>query len=166
MDFLNIFLSWNDGLYDDLLRGVAILGNTRIYRGKRKDDGAWVFGWYCEYPFGRCPLKSAIIPASDAIEGYHHFVEIDPDTIGQFTGLLDKTGKEIYEGDVLSGMFLFSMPIDGVVAFRDGAFGLLIHRGEAEDFTAFTSICNIEWEVIGNITDNDIGGYNETNKND
>lgn len=83
---------------------------------------------------------------------YNKSVEID--TIGQYTGLTDKNGTKIFEDDIVTGLFLHSMPVNGVVAFRDGSFGLLWDRAGAATFTPFTSTCNVEYEVIGNIHDN------------
>lgn len=78
--------------------------------------------------------------------------EVIPESIGQYTGLT-ANGKKIFEGDVVKGLFLHSLPVNGLVTFRDGAFGLLWYRGETEMFWAFTSICNVEYEIIGNIHD-------------
>ena len=77
-----------------------------------------------------------------------------PETVGQYTGLTDKNGKKMFEGDIVAGLFLFGRSVNGVVAFRDGSFGILWYRGSAETFNAFTSMCNIEYEVIGNTHDN------------
>ena len=62
-------------------------------------------------------------------------------------------GKKIFEGDVVKGMFRFGSPVKAVVKFQDGAFGLAWFRGSVQ-FDAFTSICNVEYEIIGNIHDN------------
>lgn len=63
-------------------------------------------------------------------------------------------GKRIFEGDIVNGLFLFEKTVAGVVAFRDGSFGVKWMRGRVEEFSAFTSCCNVEWEVIGNGVDN------------
>lgn len=120
-----------------------------LFRGKRTDNGEWVYGDLIQNV--DC-LK--IREQEKSIKKIAKSYEVDPETVGQFTGLLDKNGKKIFEGDIVLGLFLFDMSINAVVKFRDGAFGLEWRRGEIIEFNAFTSLCNITYEIIGNIYDN------------
>ena len=120
-----------------------------LFRGKRTDNGEWVYGDLIQNV--DC-LK--IREQEKSIKKIAKSYAVDPETVGQFTGLCDKNGKKIFEGDIVLGLFLFDMSINAVVKFRDGAFGLEWHRGEIIEFNAFTSLCNITYEIIGNIYDN------------
>lgn len=77
------------------------------------------------------------------------------ETICQNSTVKDKNGVEMYEGDIVYGAaYWLERYKPAVVAFRNGSFGLLWHRGDIEEFDPFTSICNVEYEVVGNIYDN------------
>lgn len=123
-----------------------------LFRGKRTYDGEWVIGDGIHLP------KSVNYKGTYWIDGRkekaNDWIHVIPDTIGQYTGLTDKNGKRIFEGDVVTGLLLYALPINGRVGFRDGAFGLYWMRGNHEEFTPFTSMCHVEHEIIGNIHDN------------
>lgn len=130
--------------------------NMGLYRGKRTSDGQWVKG----YLLRECHQHEEVIAFEEPewVDGWewnlHDFDFVVPNSVGQYTGLTDKNGIQIFEGDVVSGLFLYALPINGVCAFREGAFGLEWERGGAKEFTAFTSMCNVEFEVVGNVHDN------------
>jgi uncharacterized phage protein (TIGR01671 family) len=119
-----------------------------LFRGKRTEDGEWMCGNLTIWSDKSASIDKEPTEASP-------LYAVVPETVGQYTGLTDKNGKQIFEGDIVTGLFLFALPVKAVVTFQDGAFGLEWYRGgDLRAFNAFTSVCNVEYEVIGNIHDN------------
>lgn len=71
-----------------------------IFRGKRKDNGEWTYGYYCPKPYSHFPCEATIFP-SETIDRDWHGERVDPSTVGQFTGLTDENGVKIFEGDIV-----------------------------------------------------------------
>ena len=136
------------------------------FRGKTKDKGPkWSYVDPIRWVYGnlQCPSVDGVgYFMWDRIDGCLFQVEVDSETIGQFTGLYDKDGKEIYEGDILvfdDGDALVFDESNGdfkdylEVRFVRGVFAFL-WNGDLDDECPVNSPTH-EWaRVVGNIHDN------------
>lgn len=68
------------------------------FRGKRLDNGGWVYGDFTRRKSRYAPQLDTTYGISDE---FGTFRAVDQSTVGQFTGLCDKNGREIYEGDIV-----------------------------------------------------------------
>ena len=125
------------------------------FRGKRISNDAWVYGGIYNTYHPNYDSDCYAICA----DGKDYFVE--QSTIGQFTGLHDNNGKEIYEGDVVKvfcdcgGYFTDNKEILGVIQWNDifACWSISYeHIRSGQDESLCNQIENIE--VIGNIYDN------------
>lgn len=127
-----------------------------LFRGKRTDNGEWVDGFLlkeCSYATCSWPLAIEYKTGCFGVNEYA-VVEVIPETVGQFTGLCDKYGAKIYEGDILQFDYIGeSKGVHGkaAVCFENGKFGVL--WGWHKEFVTLDGFANTTLEVIGNIHD-------------
>lgn len=130
-----------------------------LFRGKRIDNSEWVEGYYVRL-YGSNGRVSRRIYTScaevDCGDYYPDFFEVQPSTVGLYTGLKDKNRRRIFEGDIVKAQddLIFSPFCDGLVGkvvYTEAAFFI-----EPKDPTKSEYLFNecAVYEVLGNMHDN------------
>ncbi len=137
-----------------------------LFRGKRLDTGEWVYGYYCKYTKRQvCPVGDELKPEdiahliiNDAFADWNmprslQAYDVDPETVGQYTGLKDKNGVKIFEGDVINREYFWGY----YIGYKDGSF-VKIPLDKVQrinwDWTPINQEFLNDWEVVSNIHDN------------
>lgn len=136
------------------MREILFKAKIKNWREQPKDQW-WFEGYYCKRKSGRYTdigfqeeYKDCVI--KEFSDGGIIFCDVDPETVCQYTGLTDKNGRKIFEGDIVKGLFADEYII-GYIKYgsnaryyveRKGLQGILLDNAQ-------------DWlEVIGNIFDN------------
>lgn len=122
---------------------------TIKFRGKRIDNNEWIEGYYGykDLTDEHFIISPTFDSHSDRNPQYFSDFIVDGKTVGQFTGFLDKNGKEICEGDIIRWHDIVTA--DYSITFTDGVF-CLDDRSD-ENFHHHRYEISDKWEVIGNI---------------
>lgn len=123
-----------------------------LFRGKTKVHKKWVYGWYC----GKILSEdmSSTEESSQIIDDktlYWHTCEAE--TIGQFTGMTDKNGKRIFEGDIVTYCWEDGKFVKFKIEFVQGEFLAVPVKQRKDVWAIRISGQDEELEVIGNIHD-------------
>ena len=125
-----------------------------LFRGKRVSNGNWIEGYFVLLAINE-GLKHAIYTGTD--EGRFILFEVIPDTVGQFTGLCDKNGNKIFEGDIVR-FYDKDWTANGIatVDFEKGRWTINGHYTTKLSSIVWLDLyrTGFEYEVIDNIYDN------------
>lgn len=117
-----------------------------LFRGKRIDNCKWAYGSLTTHR-----LKNYVFIEVRTDKG-HSLHMVDDETVGQYTGLTDKNGTKIFEGDILQYINEYSKTHCITVVFEECAF--LIEDNGVTDCDLLPSYNCLGLEVIGNIHEN------------
>ena len=126
-----------------------------LFKAKRIDNGEWVEGYYTYYPDGMDNAEDKKYAIRDTSVNPNKLYFVDPSTICQCTGFVDKNGKFIWENDIMEAHLDDNFPEDvtrtRVVWDKNGwvtSEPASVDRKPLDDFDAEN------FEVIGNTFDN------------
>lgn len=122
------------------------MSRENLYRGKRLDNGEWVYGCFICPEFDESRAYIGYLFSTDDHD--LDVVEVEYETVGQYIGWTDKNGTKIFDGDIVYSHYKNDQFL-GYVDFIAGTYVIISpHQGTVKD------LIDYEVDVIGNIHDN------------
>lgn len=135
-----------------------------LFKAKRKDNGEWVEGCLIADELSNAAFIGYAFGTNNGILHDTDLVEVDPETVCQYTGLIDSNGKKVFEGDILEfedkankikwrGVILFGNPN------KEYTWGWQIKQVSGDDVNTDILLwfdmeeCGVYSKVVGNIHD-------------
>lgn len=112
-----------------------------LFRGKRTDNGEWVYGWITTQ--FKKHTGGALLTRIQSVAFGVGEQQVQTHTVGQFTGLYDKNGKPIFEGDIVI-MDMNAVIVKGLVKYQGAAY-YIATNSDLWDIDNYYTL-----EVIGN----------------